>query len=232
MPRVRGVAGFHDSVQVVAGMMPADIVSERSQLVRALRTLGPEAPTLAGAWSAAEIARHLASQDRLRGVPAYLARRIIVATGWRLTAGYLDRPLAAALVNVGRRDWNVCLRRLDRAPPRPVMTPSIATITLWEHVVHHEDIRRPANVARNSWPDLSPVIDWLMSYNGRRLETHGIRLVATDGGEWSTHSPPRVSIHGALSELVLWLSGRGAAADIETSGDSADLAAIARTLAI
>jgi uncharacterized protein (TIGR03085 family) len=209
-----------------------DIVEERARLVETLRQAGPDAPTLAGDWSAAEVAHHLAVQDRLQGVPAYMARRLVVATRVRLTAAYLDRPFAAAVVNVGRRDWDRCIQRLQRRPPAAVMAMPIAAVTLWEHVVHHEDVRRPANIERTWWPDLGPVIDWLMTYNRRRLEDQGVRLVADDKAEWSTRRCPAVTVRGAPSELVIWLSGRGKAAHIHRQGEPHRLAVLDRQLAI
>lgn len=150
----------------------------------------------------------------------------------RLTAAYLDRPFAAAVVNVGRRDWDRCIQRLQRRPPAAVMAMPIAAVTLWEHVVHHEDVRRPANIERTWWPDLGPVIDWLMTYNRRRLEDQGVRLVADDKAEWSTRRCPAVTVRGAPSELVIWLSGRGKAAHIHRQGEPHRLAVLDRQLAI
>lgn len=66
-----------------------DIERERKHVVATLRSVGPDAPTLAGEWLAADIARHLAAQDRLRGLGSWAARRLVLATGLRLTAACL-----------------------------------------------------------------------------------------------------------------------------------------------
>jgi hypothetical protein len=149
-----------------------DIEAERRHLVTTLHSVGPEATILAGDWLASDVARHLAAQDRARGPPAWAARRLVLATGLRLTAAYLDRPAIAALVNAGPRDWERCITRLERDPPT-LLTGAAAPITLWEYFVHHEDIRRPNHAQTTTAPDLTPVITWLTTYNRRRLERLG-----------------------------------------------------------
>ncbi|MBW3537431.1 MAG: maleylpyruvate isomerase family mycothiol-dependent enzyme [Actinobacteria bacterium] len=196
-----------------------DIEEERRQLVATLKLVGPGAPTLAGEWLASDIARHLAAQDRLRGLGSWAARRLVLATGLRLTAIYLDRPAVAALVNAGPRDWVRCITRLERDPPTLLVADAVAGVTLWEHFVHHEDVRRPSDVQRTSSPNLMPVIEWLMTYNRRRLERlGGARIVANGEHQWSTRPAPAVTVEGPPSELVLWLSGRGRAAQVTLRG--------------
>ena len=209
-----------------------DIIEERARLVETLEFVGPEAPTLVEGWSAQELARHLAAQDRLRGVPALVARRLVVATQLRLTAVYLDRPVALALVNSGPRSWAGCLQRLRQPPPRAVTGASVGPITLWEHVVHHEDLRRASSVRRTAWPDLTAVIDWLLAYNRRRLNGPGVRLVDADSSSaWSSRPSPAVTVTGPPSELVLWLSGRPWA-EVQVDGAADDVSGLGRRLAI
>lgn len=195
-----------------------DIVDERAGITSTLERVGPDAPTLAGNWSTTQLARHLAVQDRLGGIPAFLARRFVLATNVRGTAAYLDRPRMAAIVNAGPTGWEAALRRLHRQPSSALMRRSVAPITLWEHFVHHEDVRRPAGLARHATPDLTAVVQWLLRYNRRRLEGEIIHLVTPDGQQWSTGSEPSLTIQGPPGELVLWLSGRGLAADLQFQG--------------
>jgi uncharacterized protein (TIGR03085 family) len=200
-------------------MIREDILTERMMLVATLKRVGPDAPTLAGSWSASELARHLAAPDRLRGLGAWAARRLVVATGLRLTAAYLDRPTMAAVVNAGPRDWAGCLRRLEADPPAALTSGAVAPVTLWEYFVHHEDVRRRSDLPRTTWPDLEAVIDWLMTYNRRRLERlGGVGVMAHDGPDWSTRPAPRLTVEGEQGELVLWLSGRGRAAQVTVHG--------------
>jgi uncharacterized protein (TIGR03083 family) len=193
---------------------------ERVQLVRTLRAVGPDAPTLAGPWSAVELASHIAAQDRLGGIPAYLARSAATASHLRLSALYRNRPRVAGLVNGRLRPWDVSLRILSAPPPRAVLAPPVAVITLWEHFVHHEDVRRPNGIERRSSPDLEPVLDWILRYNNRRLSKR-VRVVTEDRTREAGHGDP-LTITGATAEVVLWLSGRAAEVNLEPASAEAE----------
>jgi uncharacterized protein (TIGR03085 family) len=195
------------------------IVTERRSLLETLRAVGPDASTLAGDWSASTLARHIVAQDRLAGLPAFLARGLVARTGLRLNELHRRSAPLAALVNGPSRPWASSLKRLDRPPPAAVLRPSIAPITLWEHFVHHEDIRRPNNVPRVSSPELSATVPWLLRYNRSRLRGASLRVVSSEGTEWRVGHGREVVLAGALSELVLWLSGRHESAEVEVRGD-------------
>ena len=72
--------------------------AERARLLHTLTTVGPDAPTAIQSWTSAAVASHLAAQDRLGGWPAFAARSFVRATGFRLSAVYVDRPRIALLV--------------------------------------------------------------------------------------------------------------------------------------
>jgi uncharacterized protein (TIGR03085 family) len=204
------------------GTIADDIAAERRGLLQTLHSVGPEAPTLAAGWRASDVARHLVAQDRVGGWPACLARGFVVRTGLRLSEVYLDRPFVARLLNGRPRSWEWCLDRLDRRPPGPVLRPLVAPIALWEHFVHHEDVRRPASVARSTQPDLSPTIPWLLRYNRSRLRDVSVHVVTEEGPEWRAGRDRReLALRGPLSEIVLWLSGRDASVGVDAAGPSA-----------
>lgn len=183
-----------------------DIRQERQRLVATLRAVGPHAATLIHRWNAADLASHVATQDRLRGYPAYLARTTASLAGLRLSSLYLDRPRASALVNGRTKAWSKSLEMLSRQPPDSVLRARVAPITLWEHFIHHEDVRRPNDADRHDAPDLEPVLDWILQYNARRL-TRGVRIV-TSSTTREAGPAELITITGPLSEVVLWLSGR------------------------
>jgi uncharacterized protein (TIGR03085 family) len=207
---------------VVQGRISHDIRSEREQLVATLRSVGPDAPTLARGWRAADVASHVAAQDRGRGVPARLARTMAVASGRRLSRLYLNRPRLAFVMTGPTTGWDRSLHVLAKGPPPAVLAPGVAPITLWEHFVHHEDVRRPAGVPRASQPDLAPVLDWILQYNRRalgralRIDTGEIvRDVGSDG--------ERMTVRGDLADVVMWLSGRDVPGiEVESSQSDAD----------
>jgi uncharacterized protein (TIGR03085 family) len=210
----------------------ADAVVERAEFVQTLRSVGPAAPTLAGTWTASDIARHVAAQDRLAGVPALLARGLVVRTGLRLTEPYRRSARLGALLDGPPRSWEWSLDRLHRPPPRAVLRPRIAPITLWEHFVHHEDIRRPAGRARTSRPELSGVLRWLLQYYARRLRGVSLRLVDEHGRERRAGNGSEVAVAGPLEEIVLWLSGRHVTATVDVTGDRRVIGALQERLAV
>ena len=202
---------------------PEEVAAERRALVATLEAVGPDAPTAVGRWRAHDLARHVAAQDRFAGVTAYVARRIVVATRLRATDAYLDRPRVSALVDGLPRSWERCLGRLRRPPPAAIVRAPVAPITLWEHVVHHEDVRRANGRPRETSPDLTETLTWLLDYQRRRLDGR-VRLVSDEGATWEPDRPPDVTLQGPALELVLWLSGRAELAEVHVEGDAAELA--------
>lgn len=209
-----------------------EILAERAALVSTLEQVGPYARTLAGDWSTTELAQHLAAQDRIKGLPAFAARRFVLGTNIRGTAAYLNRPRLAAIVNAGPRGWDASLSRLRRQPPAALIRPPVATITLWEHFVHHEDVRRPASLPQRPAPDMTTVIPWLLRYNRRRLRGTSIRVVTPDGTEWLPDAEPTLTVRGTQAEIVLWLSGRGQVADVRCEGNRQLFDELTRQMAI
>jgi uncharacterized protein (TIGR03085 family) len=197
-----------------------DTREERMRLVGTLSSVGPDAPTLIGAWTAADLASHLAAQDRFRGFPAFVARSAVQLTGRRLSAAYLDRPRVSLLVNGRRKPWGKSLTILRRPLPDAVVRARIAPITLWEYFVHHEDVRRRNDLRRAGWPNLEQVLDWILKYNARRIPVD-VQLEQSDGAA-TIQINRRITIAGPTPEVVLWLSGRQSS-DVEVEGPQQEL---------
>lgn len=183
--------------------------AERARLLQTLRTVGPDARATVPSWTAAAVASHLAAQDRLGGWPAYAARSFVRATGFRLSAVYVDRPRVALLVQGRQKPWEKSLKLLRRPIPSAVLRGRVAQITLWEHFVHHEDVRRSNNVARAEWPHLDESLDWIVGYN--RGQLGGAAQLERTGGVTRLTLAGGVTVAGATPEIVLWLSGRSSA---------------------
>lgn len=178
---------------------------ERERLVTTLVAAGPDAPTSIAAWTASDIASHVAAQDRFHGYPAFAARSVVRLTRRRLSAVYLDRPRVALLVNGRKKPWNKSLAMLRRDVPAAAVRGRVAPITLWEHFVHHEDVRRRNDLPRAAWPDLDAALDWLLEYDARILG-NARRRPSTEGTAIDVGEG--VTITGSVPEVVLWLSGR------------------------
>lgn len=135
---------------------------ERKRFVDTLEAVGPGAATDIVEWTALDIAAHVASHDRLRGVPTFLAR-MLVARGVRLgdLARRAPQLTERALTAEKRRGFELILARLRRPSPPLLIHPLVRTIGLFEVWAHHEDVRRPNGIDRHDHPPLEEVIAWL-----------------------------------------------------------------------
>jgi hypothetical protein len=162
-------------------------------------------------------------------VLSFLARTAVAITGRRLTAVYLDRPRLVSVVNGPKKSWSRSLAILDQSPPNAAVRSRVAPITLWEHFIHHEDVRRPSGLERQTLPDLQPVLAWLLHFNGRRFQ-RGIRAV-TNGGTAEVRVDERTTVAGPMAEVVLWMSGREAA-HLEFDAPEAEIRQITERLRV
>jgi uncharacterized protein (TIGR03085 family) len=211
----RWVLGSIPSRPTVSDLGQA-ITAERAALVETLSAVGPDASTLAGSWTAADLARHVVAADRLGGIPAAVARSVVLLINVRATEPYRRSPRLAALLNGSPRPWDWSLARLQRPVPWALRRTRVAPITLWEHVVHHEDVRRANGLARTVPSTVGAAVPWLLRYQRARLPDR-IALIDPDGQRWGPESAT-VTVSGPVGELVLWLSGRAEVAEVEVDG--------------
>ena len=195
------------------------IGAERRAFAETLEAVDPEAPTLAGSWTAADIAAHVVSLDRLGGVPTFLGRTLVSRWAIRLNdvAGRFSETSIKAM---RRRGFGWAIERLRSAPPGLLVRPSVAAVGLFEVFVHHEDVRRASGPpATRGAPDgLPAAIPWLLRYH-RALLPNVMLLVRGAETEFSFGEGPEVVLEGDPAEVVLWLAGRGEVADVRLSGD-------------
>lgn len=195
------------------------IVAERRALADTLVAAGPDAPTLAGAWTAADLAAHVVSLDRLGGVPTFVGRTVVSRRAIRLN-DVAGRFADAGLGPARRRGFDWAVERLRAGPPRVLLRPSVAAVGLFEVFVHHEDVRRATGAAepRNAPVGLEAAVPWLLRYQRTRLP--GVRLrVRVAGQEHSIGDGSDVLLEGDPAEVVLWLAGRRGAADVRLTGE-------------
>lgn len=60
------------------------ISEERIAFAGTLEAVGPNAPTLCGPWTSGDLAAHVASLDRVAGVPTFVGRFVVGSFGLRL----------------------------------------------------------------------------------------------------------------------------------------------------
>jgi uncharacterized protein (TIGR03085 family) len=188
-----------------------DIAShERAAIADLLWKIGPDAPTLCEGWTTRDLAAHLVT--RLTRVDA--GPGIMIPAFAPYTTKVRDRAAQQAwptlIAKVRRRPWWI----------GPLDEPVNAT----ENFIHHEDIRR----AQPQWQprSLPPETAAVLWSRVRRLARLALRktpaaVTVTAPGFGSVaagRGGPGVDLSGPPSELLMFLSGRQAHAQIELDG--------------
>lgn len=217
--------------------MPRHAVKERLALADTLRRAGPDAPTLSGEWTTAQLAAHLVLRERslleMSGrVPVRALRRRADEAIERLAAGTAYAQLVSAvaagpswrdvsgLVPVGLV-WSAPLVREQ--------------VNLLEYSVHHEDVRRAAD----SWQPRRMPVDrqvavWKRLATATRLtlRTAPVGVIlnwpshGTIGPQRARRGGPAVTVTGDPLELALFVFGRRGVAQVDQDGAPDDLAAL------
>ena len=190
---------------------------ERRELCDLLEEVGPDAPTLCGTWTTADLAAHLVVRERdLIG-----GAGIIVP--W--LAGTTEKHMASQL----RRHGFPGLVDLIRSGPPfgPMKVPAVRHLAnIVEFFVHHEDVRRPHGLApRTDRPELDDelwgMLKRMAPFMVRKAGVKGVHLrlvrdtgavVGAGGGD------QEVTITGPAGELVLELYGRQSVAQVSYDG--------------
>lgn len=198
---------------------------ERQELCDRFLALGPDAPTLSGSWTTADLAAHLVVRERdPRAMPGIIVRGRFEPITERLMAKELARGYEAVVERVR-----------TGPPPGPMRIPGVSSlVNLFEYFVHHEDVRRANGLTRRTdRPDLDDGLWRLLRRSGRfltlRARLRGIRLeLARPDGERTAagRGPATVSLTGEPTELVLFLYGRHDVAEIELAGPTEAVARV------
>ncbi|WP_433522630.1 TIGR03085 family metal-binding protein [Nocardia pseudovaccinii] len=206
--------------------LPFD-AQERIALCDLLGELGAQAPTLLAGWTTRDLAAHLV-----------LRERDPVAGLCLVLPGPFERFAERRRVRLaGRAEFGWLVARLRSGPP-----PGFFRIgwvrsfpSLNEFFVHHEDVRRANGLGPRD--TLTPAFDEALwrnvrrggRYLSRRLREVGLEIVWAGTGErvMIRNAEPTVRLGGAPGEVLLYLFGRRAAAQVELHGP-ADAVAIVR----
>lgn len=206
---------------------------ERAQLAQALLDVTPDAPTLCEGWQARHLAAHIVLRERSPMVGAGI---VVPALSARAEAA-IERLADTAATEGAYRD--LVARVADKAARWHPGTWAPDSTNVIEFFVHTEDVRRGAGPVppRELDPDLVAAL-WvqLRRSGGSRLRKVpvGVVLVRSDGVRHPLRAPKddhgTVVVRGDVGELVLYLLGRGAAADVRVEGDADDVERIERVL--
>ena len=212
----------------MAAAGPLFDAQERRELCDLLVELGPSAPTLLDAWTANDLAAHLVVRERdLLAGPCLVLPGPFGRFAARRQAGLADR-----------RDFAWLVERIRSGPPigffRLRWVRSLPTLN--EFFVHHEDLRRANSLGpRSLVPEMEAAL-WRnvrrsSRYLTRRLRGAGLELEWQRTGERLTvrSGEPTARLSGPPGELLLYVFGRQAAAEVEVSGSADAVAAVRRT---
>jgi uncharacterized protein (TIGR03085 family) len=196
---------------------------ERAELCDLFVAKGPDAPTLCEGWATLDLAAHL------------LIRETDPRAGLAILGGGHFASLETRLMDRARaQGYERIVERLRGGPPAvPWSLPGLRPLlNEAEWFIHHEDVRRANGESpRTDRPDLDAAL-WrnvrrTARFMLRRVKGAGVGLEAPGFGE----VPPRgheqnVWLVGGPQELVLYLSGRRAAAQVDISGSDEARAAL------
>ncbi|MGH3933523.1 MAG: TIGR03085 family metal-binding protein [Pseudonocardiaceae bacterium] len=195
--------------------------SERYELCDLMDQVGPDAPTLCGAWTTRDLAAHLVVRER----------RLDAAGGILLPP--IARYTARVQSGIAQQSWSELVELVRYGPPwwSPFSLPWLRDkINTMELFVHHEDVRR----ARTGWEprpadSRRAALLWSLLPVGRVLYRHspvGVILRLPDSSERTVRRGERsVTVVGPAEELMLHAFGRTQAI-VEIQGDQADVAAL------
>ena len=188
---------------------------ERAALVGALRTAGPDAPTLCPGWTTRELVAHLLARERRPeallgiGFPRFAERRHLI-----------ERRIATD------HEWSELVDQLAAGPPAYSPLRLLNRVAnIHEMFVHHEDVRRAVpgwtpraldddtvgalkRLTRFFAPILMPEVPARVTFQ----TPDGISLAQFGAG-------PAVSVSGPPGELLLFAFGRNAIR-VDFTGDA------------
>jgi uncharacterized protein (TIGR03085 family) len=212
---LRTLATMPEAPDTSDDAVPAD-ARERAQLCDLMLELGPDAPTLCEGWATFDLAAHLVIRERD-------PRSGLAILGGDRFAGLESRLLEGAK----RRGFEALVELMRGGPPLfPWRVPGLRKpLNLIEWFVHHEDVRRPAGrppradqpaLDRELWSVVRPASRFML----RRVKGANVGLAAPGYGEVKPRGDgPAALLTGRPQEIVLYLNGRKAVADVEITGD-------------
>lgn len=191
--------------------------AERASLCDTFLQVGPDAPTLCGDWTTAQLLAHLIVRE---GRPDKAAGILTPKL-----AGRTEKAMAGLLQD---HDFEALVERLRRGPARwhPASVPFVdEQANLVEMFVHHEDVLRAGLGAprRSLDPAMISALGDRLAVMAkvlfRRAPDADIELVtAKRRTRVSSGKGPVVEIHGRPGEILLFGFGRQAVAEVELIG--------------
>jgi uncharacterized protein (TIGR03085 family) len=201
---------------------------EREALSDLFLEVGPDAPTLCGAWTTRDLAAHLVMRERRPDGAAGIAIGKLASYGEKVQS------------SIAETEWTELVAKVRSGPPWwfPTSIPAVdALANTVEFYVHHEDVRRAGDewTARDLDDDLNAALVRVVSRMARPLTRSskvGVVLEPTDGGSvpatpiLANKAMPSVTVRGPIGELVLFIYGRQDQTEVELLGNDDDIALV------
>jgi uncharacterized protein (TIGR03085 family) len=181
--------------------------AERGALCDLFEEVGPDAPTLCGAWTTRDLAAHLIVRERRPDAALGLVVKPL--------AGYGEK----VRLNVAEQPWEQLVARVRSGPPllSPMHLGAVDELTnTIEFFVHHEDVRR----ATSGWSPReldAATTDALWDRLRRaarllvRSSPMGVVFRRPSGDEIvAKRGTPTAHVAGDVAELVMFAYGRQA----------------------
>lgn len=194
--------------------------AERQALCDTLADVGPDAATLCSPWRTADLAAHLVLRERR---PDLAAGMVLPALAART-----DRAMAAAVRDT---PYPELVDRVRSGPPtwHPTrLAPVDELVNLVEMYVHHEDVRRadagepPRRLPQEMTDALATQLRRTAPLMLRKVRDVEVQVVtSTRRTRLGRGERPVVEVHGSPGEVLLFLTGRKAVAQVELVGDDA-----------
>ncbi|MDT7763285.1 MAG: hypothetical protein QOC63_2705 [Mycobacterium sp.] len=194
---------------------------ERAALVETMRTVGPDAPTLCGDWTARDLAAHLVVRERRLDATPGIAIPFL--------AGYTDKVQRQVAASA---DWDELLDKIASGPPLYSPFKLLDPVAnMGEMFIHHEDVRR----AQTGW-EPRQLDDATVKALGRGLPIMARLTLAKAPARVSLRTQAgktlatvgrgqELTVTGEPQELLLFISGRDAVR-LQFDGDTAAIDAV------
>jgi uncharacterized protein (TIGR03085 family) len=194
---------------------------ERAALVETMRTVGPDAPTLCGDWTARDLAAHLVVRERRLDATPGIAIPFL--------AGYTDKVQRQVAASA---EWDELLDKIASGPPLYSPFKLLDPVAnMGEMFIHHEDVRR----AQTGW-EPRQLDDATVKALGRGLPIMARLTLAKAPARVSLRTQagktlatvgrgPELTVTGEPQELLLFISGRDAVR-LEFDGETAAIDAV------
>jgi uncharacterized protein (TIGR03085 family) len=200
--------------------------TERLALADLLVEVGPDAPTLCGDWTTRDLAAHLVVRERRPDTMPGIA--VQAMSGWteQVQDSYAERP------------YEDLVELVRTGPGRlsPFALPGADTMfNASEYAVHHEDVRRaqrgwtPRDLPVRVQDSLWKIVTSRAPFSLRGVDaTVELRRSDKPRAHPSSHGKgaSTVTLTGEPMELLLYLFGRRAHAQVVVGGDADAIAAL------